>query len=156
MRAILGEYGKVIICVIVTGIIFAYCFSLQSNSVAASLPSPEVKVKSEDSLSLVQDVSGRAKPTITVQSTKLAKNTVYNLLNASVVTAKNVNGTVLTCKVIRLEYPDGTVKTDGTADNFAKAFVSNKEGTAKVTYQAKENYKGRELITEKTFAFVID
>lgn len=156
MRAILGEYGKVIICVIVTGIIFAYCFSLQSNSVAASLPSPEVKVKSEDSLSLVGDVSGRLAPVITVQSKKLSKNTVCNLLDAGVVTAQNADGTALTCTVTRLEYPDGTVKTGTDADNFAKAFVSSREGTAKVTYRTTENYKGRELVTEKTFTFVID
>ena len=113
MRAILGEYGKVIVCAIVILSIFGYCFTLKSGSVAASLPSPTVTVKSDDSFNLVDDVSKRAYPTITVPKAdcKLKIKRTYNLLNQNTVhvSATNVDGNALSYSKTRIEFPDGTV-----------------------------------------------
>ena len=123
MRAILGEYGKVIVCAIVILSIFGYCFTLKSGSVAASLPSPTVTVKSDDSFNLVDDVSKRAYPTITVPKAdcKLKIKRTYNLLNQNTVhvSATNADGNALSYSITRIEFPDGTVKEKEAAESSA-------------------------------------
>ena len=160
MRAILGEYGKVIVCAIVILSVFGYCFTLKSGSVAASLPSPTVTVKSDDSFNLVDDVSKRAYPTITVPKAdcKLKIKRTYNLLNQNTVhvSATNADGNALSYSVTRIEFPDGTVKEKEAAESSAYSVSSNTTGTMKVTYMTKETYNGRELKTEKTVQFLFD
>lgn len=154
MRAFLGEYGRIILCGIAISIIFVYAFSLHRDSVAGSLPEPDVKVKSEDSFALVDDVSKRTAPVFSVTKHKLQKNTIYDL--ESIISAANADGASLAYTVTKLEYPDGTVKEGDSASNFATAFFSRKAGEAKVTCKAAETYKGRELVTEETFLFLVD
>ena len=158
MRAFLGEYGKVIVCAIVILSIFGYCFTLKSGSVAASLPSPTVTVKSDDSFALVDDVSKRANPTITIPSAdcKIHAKEAYDLMDPDIfnVSALNADGNALAYSVVKVEYPNGTIKNIDASGSYS--VCSDTAGVLKVTYRTEENYNGRELRTEKTFQFVVD
>ena len=158
MRAFLGEYGKVIICAIMTISIFGYCFTLNDGSVAASLPSPTVSVKSDDSFQLVNNVSKRTYPTLTIpkEDCKMKVKQVYDLMdpNEIHVSAQNADGTALPYSVVRVEFPDGTIATPEPSGTYA--VCSSTSGILKVTYRTEENYNGRELRSEKTCQFVVD
>lgn len=160
MRSILGEYGKIIVCAIMVLSIFGYCFTLRNDSVAASLPSPTVTVKSDDSFALVDDVSKRPYPTITIpkEDCKLQIRKTYNLMSPTKfhVSATNADGTALSYKVVKLVLPDGSVLEKEAAEVGAYSVATNQTGTMQVTYETQETYNGRELKTQKTFQFVID
>lgn len=70
------------------------------------------------------------------------------------VSALNADGNALAYSVVKVEYPNGTIKNIDASGSYS--VCSDTAGVLKVTYRTEENYNGRELRTEKTFQFVVD
>ena len=102
MKAFLGEYGKIIITILVGLTLFIFIFSNKSDGFRASLPKPTVTYGTTTSKNTVNEITGRSKPFLTFLSdAKLSVNQTYDLENKDQmkIQAENANGTPLPIEV---------------------------------------------------------
>ena len=147
MKALFGEYGKIIVTVIVLMVIMGFFFSSGYTNL---IPEPVATTKSEDMTDAVDDIAGRARPVFNIQTTKLVKGQVYDMENKSVmkISALSADGTELPIDVTSLKFNDTEV--DLSKVNTYEA----QRGYTEVTYEITDNYRGTDLITTKTVRLV--
>lgn len=147
MKAFLGEYGKIIITILIGLTLFIFIFSNKSDGFRASLPKPTVTYGTTTSKNTVNEITGRSKPFLTFLSdAKLSVNQTYDLENKDQmkIQAENANGTPLPIEVTSIIDNNNNTVSLSTKNNFKPS-----PGYYTVYYRVKETYKGATLVTER-------
>lgn len=157
MKAIVGEYGKIIILSIVLCSMLLFLFGGTGGGFMGLLSKakPEKTVGSADSFELAEAIFSRKPPVLSVTVQKLDKGREYNLLDAKEfqVKAHSEEGDALPISVERIIDPG---QQDITGKTAPEKFVPESMGTYLVLYKAVENYEGSMKITEKEYRFLVD
>lgn len=157
MKAILGEYGKIIILSIVLCSVLVFLFQSTDRGLTGLLSraKPAETVGAADTFELAESIFSRKPPELTVAVQKLQKGREYNLLDTNLfqVMASNEEGNPLPVSVERITDPVLKNITDETAP--AK-FKPELAGPYVVLYRAEENYEGSIKTTEKEYRFIVD
>jgi len=155
MKSFMGEYGRMIIVIVIAVPILFYLFRTGDYGFQGQISEakPQETVKSE--VPNVDESAFRKKPTLEVQAKKLVVKQSYDLLSHEFVTkCVNHDGTELTPEVTKIVYQ----KVAGSEETFLEASSSltpDKKGTYKVTYSVRDP-QVLKLRTEKTVLFVAD
>lgn len=146
MRKAIGEYGRVIIAVLVAIVLLVF---LLSGGVANLLPEPKATIGVEDSMDIVDDIHARVKPTISVSKTTLKKKQVYDLTDKTMfgIVAKDADGQDLPVSV------SGLTVNGRTVDPATGTSFKAEGGTTKVTYRTEDHYRGSVIATELEVTF---
>ena len=93
MKAVIGEYGKVIILAVVLGMLVLFLFGRGNHGFLGMISKarPEAAVGNEDSFAMAQTVFSRKAPELSVSVRKLQKGREYNLLDSGLFEIRAVN-----------------------------------------------------------------
>lgn len=157
MKAVIGEYGKVIILTILLGGMVLFLFGKGESGFLGILSQarPVEKVGHEDAFDLAEAIASKAAPTLSVGPKKLVLGTRYDLLDQEYFDIKTENGKGEKAKlsVIKVMAPDGQDLTEVTK---AEQFVPELKGEYRITYKASGAYLGSVKTREKTYRFIVD
>lgn len=157
MKAILGEYGKIIILSIVLSGVLLFLLGGTGKGFMdlLSKAKPEKTVGCADAFELAEAIFSRKPPVLSVTVQKLERGREYNLLDASQfqVKAYNEEGDRLPISVKRIIDPE---QQDITGKIVPEKFVPEYMGTYMILYEAVENYEGSIKTTEKEYRFLVD
>lgn len=155
MKSFLGQYGKIIILVLVLMPLLTFMFYGGFKEAMPKDDHLQTHVTDkEDSEILVDDIAAREKPELTIRVEKLKYKQYVQFLDfatAKFAPVENLSD-VTNQKVIvkRIKTPDDTVLKNQTEP------VRVKHGIYKVTYRAEETYKTALKYTEQTVNFIVD
>lgn len=156
MRALIGEYAKIVILVIAVMGLIIFAFSGAGDGLLGTLKTvePKATVGDEDSQLLVSDIVAREAPTLEVNAPKLKAGKTYNLTDKTYfrITAENADGEELPITIKKILNQENDDIISSTNPSW---FVPNK-GVYKVTYSIEETYLGVTKETTKTYRIVVD
>lgn len=157
MKAVIGEYGKVIILAVVLGMLVLFLFGRGNHGFLGMISKarPEAAVGNEDSFAMAQTVFSRKVPELSVSVRKLQKGREYNLLDSGLfeIRAVNPEGEEVPVTIVKLTAPgqqDITGKTD------PRRFVPSISGEYQITYRAEESFQGSIRAKEKKYSVLVD
>lgn len=152
MKQLLGQYGKVIILMLVVLPILTFLLSTGEGSFASKMPEPTSKYQDQDNSVLVSDIAKRQPPTVVIKDMKMKNGQTYNFSSSSFVDYYNQDGNKnnTTLEVKKVINKDGLLMENPSAGFKAKA------GFYRVTYQVTEIYKDSKRVTTKDAKFICD
>lgn len=157
MKAVLGEYGKLIVMAIVLCSILPVLFGEGKSGLIGMLRTagPVENIGDADTFSLVQSIFTRKPPTLKVEVKKLNIEQEYNLLDAEEfqIEGNNQEGETVDILIWQIINPE---KKDITKDVKPEKFIPLMAGEYSVVYQAREDYKGSVKTVEKEYRFIAD
>lgn len=158
MKAILGEYGKIIILSIVLCGVLPFLFQSTDNKGFAGLLSkakPTATVGRADTFELAEAIFSRKPPELTVTVQKLQRGREYDLLDAGLfqVMGSNEAGEPLPVSVERITDP---MLKNITNEAAPAKFKPELSGPYVVLYRTEENFEGSIKTTEKEYRFIVD
>lgn len=157
MRAVIGEYGKVIILSALLCLLVMFLFGKGEHGFLGILSQakPVEQVGHEDAFETAEAIALRAVPELSVETKKLKRGVEYNLLDAEMfrIRAENEDGEKVDLSIIKVVDPSGKDISSKTA---VKRFLPEEKGTYQVIYRAKETYLGSVKASEKTYRFIVD
>lgn len=155
MKAMFGQYSKVVILLLAIISLVLFVFSTGANSFAGQMQvtKPEASYGKEDNEILMDDIAARKKPVITVTKNKLKRAQSYTFLNFASVKFEDNSATGQKIYVKQIEKPDGSFITDQTTLSNP---IKVSRGTYTVTYRAEETYKGAFKFVDHVAKFVVD
>ena len=92
MKQFLGQYGKVIILMLVVLPILTFLLSTGEGSFASKMPEPTSKYQDQDNSVLVSDIAKRQPPTVIIKDMKMKNGQTYNFSSSSFVDYYNQDG----------------------------------------------------------------
>ena len=151
MKEILGQYGKIVILMIVIIPIIMFLFQTDSGFIS-KMPEPTSKYGNSNSAELAGDISRREPPTVTIKNLKMKKNQKYQFQSDVFVDYLNQDGNKTNTQLIVKQVigPDGNKFADPSAE-----FVARR-GVYKVKYQVTELYRSGKRTTEKDAVYICD
>lgn len=156
MKTWLGEYGRIILLAIAAFAILSFAMSKSGTGLLGMLGrvKPEATAGDADSAALVDNISEREPPSLSVRVKKLKAGETYNLLDEAVfqIQAFNAEGEKLAVSIAKLLGPDGEEVLHQT-DPFH--FVPDRGGY-QITYYVEEIYLTAKKSVEKTYYFIAD
>lgn len=157
MKMMLGEYGKLIVLVILLGSMILILFGTGEGGLPGMIKSarPEASLKDNDSFSLAQSIFSRKPPELSVKVKKLYRGQEYNLLDAEsfYIEAKTAGGEEPEVSVIKVTDPK---LKDITKEVLPEKFMPALSGEYRIVYRAAETYLGSIKTTEKEYNFIAD
>lgn len=146
MKGVLGEYGMLILVVIVTSIIAIFSFGSQSGGVReqASSIRPRQNLKAGNNMTQLRKVLEKDDPTLEIETQKLKAGNKYEWTQF-VTNAADADGRELEVKVNGVTDPDGKERKE------LETIV--KKGMYTVVYQVTDQ---EGLVTKKQVGFVAD
>ena len=157
MKAVIGEYGKIIIFTIALSILAAFFFERGEDGFLGLLAfaKPAEQVGNADAFGIVREIVTRKEPELSVCPKKLKKGGTYNLLDITEyeIRAVNEEGERTEISVTKIIDPK---EKDITAEILPEQFVPVLPGMYQVTYQTAEQFLGSTQTTEKIYRFVTD
>lgn len=157
LKAVIGEYGKVIILALVLCVVVLFLFGKEQAGFLGMLKQakPTESVGNQSAFPMAKAIAERTPPQLSVTVKKLERYGSYNLLDKEgfQIEAVNEDGEMAEVSVIKIVGPGGTELTE-RADPLS--FIPDRRGEYHITYQAKESYLGSIKKTEKVYCFVAD
>lgn len=157
MKAVIGEYGKIIILAIVLCLLVSFLLGKGDTGFLGMLKAakPLETVGHEDSFSAAEAIASRARPKLEITTEKLRQGIAYNLLDTAMfrIKAENEDGEKVDVAVIRIINPNEENITDTT---IPEHFVPTLAGEYRITYEAKEVYLGSTKTRTKEYRFIAD
>lgn len=157
MKTVLGEYGKIIILVILLSGLLVFLFGRREKDFLGllSVTKPREMLGKKDNFMLSQDILQRRRPTLFVKVKKLKKGQSYNMLDSGtfLLDAKNEDGKEVIISLVKLVDPE---QKDITDQIHEKSFVPQKIGKYCISYRAEEVYKGSVKAVEQQYCFLVN
>lgn len=157
LKAVIGEYGKVILLALIFCSTALFLFSKGENGFLGMLGSaaPIESVGHNDAFEIAGAIAARAVPELSVRVRKLKKGKEYNLLDGAAfeVRAENEEGEKVDVDVIKVVNPRGEDITEAIVPQH---FIPVYSGAYSITYQAVEVYLGSKKVREREYCFVAD
>lgn len=156
MKAIFGQYGKVVVLVLAVTALLAFLNPAWENSFYSIIKmnaTPKAEYGKEDNGNVLDDIAARKEPIITVTKTKLKENSSYNFIDYASVSFQDSNATDQKLFISKIILPTGDEITDQTV---LSAPIQVKRGLYIVTYRAQETYKGITKHYDQSARFIVD
>lgn len=157
LKAVIGEYGKIIMLAVVLCAIVLFLFGKDQAGFMGMLKQakPVESVGHKSAFQMARAIAQRMPPKLSVTARKLNRNEVYNLLDEAMfaIKATNEDGEKVKVSVVSMIDPAGMQITESKDPH---CFVPDRQGKYYVTYQAEESYLGSIKTTEKVYCFVAD
>lgn len=152
MKQFLGQYGKIVILILVGLPILTFLLSTGEGSFASKMPEPTSKYQDQDNSDLVSDIARRQPPTVLIKEMKMKRGKQYRFDSSEFVDYYNQDGnkTNTTLVIKKVINRDGISVANPSAE-----FVAN-NGIYNVNYQVTEIYKGSKRVTTKDARFICD
>lgn len=155
MKALIGEYGRIILLVIVSVGVILFLFGRNQTGFLGMLheAKPIANVGNDDSIQLVDDLSKREVPLLSIKTPKLSVNKTYNLLDKTFFNIKafNADGEEMPVSIVSVKKDGSEIKDTIELDKFHP-----KKGSYHVTYHTEEIYKTLKKEANKTIILVAD
>lgn len=155
MKSAIGEYGRIILLVLVLVGIIIFTFGRGEDELLGMLQAakPTASVGNADSIELVGDISKRKPPSLNISTPKLSAGTEYNLLNKSFfrIEALNEDNEELPVSIVSIKKNGEEMINSVLPEKFVPI-----KGKYYVTYHTEETYKTLKKETNKTVIFVAD
>ena len=141
MKAVIGEYGKVIILAVVLGMLVLFLFGRGNHGFLGMIS----KARPEAAVA----------PELSVSVRKLQKGRKYNLLDSGLFEIKAVNqeGEAVPVTIVKLTAPG---QQDITGETDPRMFVPFISGEYQITYRAEESFQGSMRAKEKKYSVLVD
>lgn len=157
MKAVLGEYGKVILFTVVMGVLLLFLFGGGDTGFLGLLGGarPEASVGDADSFEIAETIFTRKTPKVFVSVKKLKKGQEYDLLDAGIfqIRAEGEDADSVEVSVVKVLDPEKNEVTDSEAP---QKFFPVKAGGYYVTYRAEEIFCGSRRQSEKEYCFLVE
>ena len=157
MKAVIGEYGKIMILAVVFGSMVLFLFGKGDHDFLGiiSKARPEAAVGNADTFAIAHSVFSRKAPELTVTVKKLQTGREYNIQDSGVFEIKAVNqeGGQVPVTVVRITDP---VQQDITDETDPQRFVPTLNGEYRVVYRAEETSQGSTKAREKEYRVLAD
>ena len=157
MKTILGEYGKLVVLVILLGIMLPVLLGTGEGSFIGMINNirPAATLKDNDSFSLAASIFCRKPPKLSVKVKKLCTKQEYDLLNTEsfYIEARTAEGENAEVSVIKITDPR---LNDITNEVVPEKFIPLLPGEYRVVYRAVDSYHGSTKTTEKEYTFIAD
>lgn len=156
MKAIFGQYGKVIVLVLAVIPLILFLNPAGDNSfysIVKKNATPKAGYGKEDNGIVLDEIAARKEPVITIRKTKMKENSSYNFMDYVSVSFQDTNATNQKIFISKIIPPTGNAITDETT---LSSPIQVKRGVYIVTYRAQETYKGVTKHYDKSARFIVD
>lgn len=157
MKAVIGEYGKVIILAVLLCSMVLFLFGKGDHGFLGILRTarPMENLGHEDAFETAKAIASRSAPGLSVRTVKLHEGDRYNLLDTEYfqIKAENEDGGKAELSVIKMVDPAGK---DITHTTEADQFKPDQKGVYQITYRALDTYLESTKVSEKTYRFIVD
>lgn len=157
MKAVLGEYGKVILFTVVIGALLLFLSGRDSSGFWGLLGAarPEASVGDADSFEVTETIFTRRMPEVFVSVKKLKRGQEYDLLDVETfqIRVEGEDADSVEVSVVKVLDPE---KIDITNPEAAQKFSPVKSGAYYVTYRAEEMFCGSRKQSEKEYCFLVE
>lgn len=157
MKAVIGEYGKLIILAAIFSSMVLFLFGKGEHGFLGILGSaaPKATIGTEDAFHTASAIASRSAPELSVRVKKLKRGTAYNLLDPVMfeIIAENEDGEKADLSVVKIIDPK---EQDVTDEADTEHFVPKLQGAYRITYRASEIFLGSEKTKEKEYRFIAD
>ncbi|CUX20707.1 hypothetical protein BN3456_00435 [Clostridium sp. C105KSO13] len=157
MKTMLGEYGKLIILVILLGGMIPLLMGTGKGSLTGMIKNvrPAATLKDKDSYPLAESILSRKPPELSVKAKKLYRGQVYNLLDAEafLIKVKTDGGEAAKVSVTKVTDPK---EKDITKEVDPEKFMPVLPGKYRIVYRVADSFLGSTKTTEKEYSFIAD
>lgn len=157
MKTMLGEYGKLVVLVLLLAIVLPVLSGTGEGSFIGRINNirPAATLKDNDSFSLAESIFCRKPPNLSVKVKKLCTKQEYNLLDTEIfyIESRTAAGENAEVSVIKITDPG---MNDITNEVAPEKFVPPSAGEYRVVYRAADSYHGSIKTTEKEYIFIAE